>query len=1544
MGLSCKTQAIILQIAYLQTNMWHTMTVVVLHRVITTGSAKFHGAKLCGVRYKHLVHIVCWLVPILLTTILSLLDDDVFHENIWGTCTGMPALDAWSEVNEVESRTCQQLFDYEVGRYTFEADAAKIAPDSAADIYTNSNCARAGTHEIPDGVIDGGTVSDPFNTDDGAPQNSVSTATCVYVPSEVNGIGFCSIHSKHRIFKAFFFNLPQLIVVSFYAQFYYYIHQIVDPDKVGDVSGALGATKISASGRSGMMSTKDALMKEAREKASEQQRLYMLVYMMSFLVNTLMQLFGDNMSAANISSVNLTVQAMLVTPQGFFVGLIYMRTNKNLIAAYGDAVTNYLNAKNPDKAAAYKEKKLKLKMKQEKMRLARAAKLAKLKQGKGAIFPKIKNALWVAWNVCLMMPVAVWVWTPMEFLGEFVKTDAQMLMGLIVWGFALVFPFYFFSVGRLHETDCLKVWALTNPEQCVMSSDGVCLEGQETCEYQYFYVAQLFLIFIIVLSSTGVYMNRYAHHLLFTEGPIRREGFLSRIGMGYRFSSLRNSMSAFTGFLEFYQTFGLTWSASQMPSRYQGQSISDIRSMGTEDEPTNVTDAIVYNATCIDCGVHNASSYSANMTTAAFLLRQQDHEQFLLLQLPADPRPDDPDSGCNQWGTGLCKEAFTFWSCVWAVGGWTFLYCLPHVINTTTVGNRQLSLNLMEMYRKYLWFMSGAGFLTILKALIKVQFCLPFGSFNIFESEGGRMKAFPYWGETDGPLVSLTDPYIQCWSPKHLQMVAISLGCLCIFFPSASLTCLFRYDEDDERGCGGTKVEGDGPYEKGYRKGGCNAGGEDLRWCHLWRRIEYLVKVCWVTMGYRLSQYGNLSAFALFAGSCIIAYVNARMEPSNLRLFNRWKFTIHSSNIWTTTTCLMANYFNVESIGLHYALLFSGWLIMWMGIIFWEKKKIDADVFLQPPDTPETLKLCKDEALNQQRVIAFSKGIAKWDTHQRIVRLIRLAEHEQVAVSRVAFQTMANLAYYDQMTMDNSFFLKLICTNPTTMTTLFTIMTGTDDDQRNAAVQFMTILLQMNIGNRVAKPCTFHEMVMVYDDGGQVGDGLGDGGGLNLPKHLPSREKNEIITKLCEYAISDIPQDHAFDATSLVLEMCNADSNKLIIVADTMLPMLASWMRGGRLMEQHIAAHLVAMISNRFDAAAKVIDSDAADASIALFSLVYSVFGKFSESATNTKLVEGEEMPSSVVVKGRRLPKSFKRYFLIEKLEDKDPQNASDFASAGFDDEPDYVPEEYTLDEELQLILMGETMDFCMQTIVELAGASRAPGRRQLLEMGALGVISKCLDVDAMFEERGLNEPGTSSAIVGIKASMMNEACSACHGFLAGRFGLKDMELDEEFDKPYRALEKWKAEMLEDQDFESTKSFDGLGAVQRRKLHIVCAFLQLPHNSVGGIGNRSVIAGPVKDPSAAAPAPTKAAAVKEGAKSALDAVGGALKGAIEKKTKTKPEWLVEFEAGKLPEDEIYSWCWSQAVSAHSSTAENLSNQMINLHASATGLVRTIPID
>ena len=105
-------------------------------------------------------------------------------------------------------------------------------------------------------------------------------------------------------------------------------------------------------------------------------------------------------------------------------------------------------------------------------------------------------------------------------------------------------------------------------------------------------------------------------------------------------------------------------------------------------------------------------------------------------------------------------------------------------------------------------------------------------------------------------------------------------------------------------------------------------GGEDLRWCHLWRRIEYIVKVCWVFMGYRLGEYGNLCALALFLGSGLIAFVNAKMEPSNLKYINRWKLMIHSSNVWTTITCLFASAVDLSLKWQHFMILVPGWLII----------------------------------------------------------------------------------------------------------------------------------------------------------------------------------------------------------------------------------------------------------------------------------------------------------------------------------------------------------------------------------------------------------------------------------------------------------------------------------------------------------------------------------------------------------------------------------------------------------------------------------------
>jgi hypothetical protein len=271
-------------------------------------------------------------------------------------------------------------------------------------------------------------------------------------------------------------------------------------------------------------------------------------------------------------------------------------------------------------------------------------------------------------------------------------------------------------------------------------------------------------------------------------------------------------------------------------------------------------------------------------------------------------------------------------------------------------------------------FMSGAGFLTVLKALIKMTFCRP----------------HPLVMDGTGPLVAVTDYSIACWSPEHLRYVVIALGCLCVFFPSASLTCLFRYDDDDDRGFGsrpwraGTipyghtpddlKPPNSGPamvdgrpiHRSDHRRGysgafpmqkGCVAGGEDMRWLHLWRRIEYLVKVCWVFAGYRMSNSPNAVAGVLLGGSSVIAFVNAKMKPSNLQYVNLWKLEIHCANIWTTLSCLYANSVGFPASGTmsaeraHWIVLVSGWVIITGILVCVESRVVSRDVFLLDCDT-----------------------------------------------------------------------------------------------------------------------------------------------------------------------------------------------------------------------------------------------------------------------------------------------------------------------------------------------------------------------------------------------------------------------------------------------------------------------------------------------------------------------------------------------------------------------------------------------------------------
>jgi hypothetical protein len=311
--------------------------------------------------------------------------------------------------------------------------------------------------------------------------------------------------------------------------------------------------------------------------------------------------------------------------------------------------------------------------------------------------------------------------------GEFMQSQGEILMGLTLWGLMLVLPTYWYSLGRLAEKTCLRSFAIgwtspsgiqfgpTNPTDFYLNDAGAEIDS---CVNWYEVFAEVYILMLIVVSATAVYKNRYAPHLLFTESPVRREGFLSKIGMGYRFNSLRNFMSFFTMCLEFYQTWGLTWGASQMDVLY-------IVRNGTNETVAPVI-ASAYDASILESVLPFNSSNATNATniTAVYVspFNSWDSEKFLFA---ATNIPDDRECGTPMHGKAhtalggltMCARALhsiagsfyehtsllTFWVVVGMCGLWTFLYCLPHVITTTTVGNRALALHLMELYRKILW-------------------------------------------------------------------------------------------------------------------------------------------------------------------------------------------------------------------------------------------------------------------------------------------------------------------------------------------------------------------------------------------------------------------------------------------------------------------------------------------------------------------------------------------------------------------------------------------------------------------------------------------------------------------------------------------------------------------------------------------------------------------------------------------------------------------------------------------------------------------------
>lgn len=1259
---TCATEAYIMQICYFMINMWQTMTVVTAYRFVCNGSGRFTGSQ------RVLVHVMCWGMPIMITTTLQMVAPDAFHTDLFG--------------------------------------------------------------------------------------------------GEMRGIGWCGVKSERRLLKAIFVNTPQLVAVSFYAQFYWYIHQVIDPAEDGAVIDLSDATKMSTSRNAALMGSAEIRKKQYYEKTALQIRLFMTAYMLSFLTNTLLVVVSDNMSIGATSRSNLLLQAAVVAPQGLLTGLVYARTaTKSLVSAYVDAFNGIVAQYKPEVA-----KKI-IMAKEQAIRARVAASnsanaiTAEMNEESAGTMEKV----WNFFTVTSMMPVAIWVWTPMEFLSENFGNPTFVFAGLILWSVMTMFPFYQFSVVGKQTADISDEWYETS--------------------------AHLYVVAVVIIAALAVWNNRYRHDLLMIEGPIRRKGVFGSIGQGYRFSSVRNFMGAFTALLEFYQTWGLAWSATRMNDLYGVKEEGDAAGSNVGTVAEDIADA--YDI----AGSWNGTS-KPELTESLTLINTD-------------------------------SKFFQFWCIVGMCVGWAILYSLPVVITTTTIGYRTLAFNWTEKYRKYLWFMSGAGFLTIMKALFKTLFCVKCAQITGDACLSGSCPASACI-KASVTAVVLLDYGIVCWSTLHLQMVAISLLCFVIFFPSASLTTLFRYGDEDDRGCGGVKgprgpgVPSDGWYQDnngGHTRlkpgsdiyegsdgekymttidpitqrpmgAGCNLGGEDTRWVHLWRRVEYMVKALWVFTGLRFSEYGNWACGALFIGSATIATANWFMQPSNLKFVGRNKLAIHLCNIWTTTTCFWANSTGNDDKAKHQMMLFPGWVCIQAAIWGYEVYLFKNDVFKKEVGDEENIKVVKGECLQLRKTLCFTQFINRWGHHYRIVRLLRLCEHPDVEVQRSAFQALAILAHQDHMTTSYSFFAMLCPTDPGVFTLLDAIEGHPDAEIRNYATRVFTTFLQMNAGNRYGLLVTFHSKLQLADDA----------------------KGNIVAGLLVDYANETSELWHKVDAVQMLLEMGNSDSNDLPAVAERAMPLLADWIENGNVIQQYIACHLVMKTANRFDLAGDVMASDALGALVNLFTVIADQYDMFADSGGGQEGFRKTAglMSTSFTCPAWSLPAKFKKDSQVETILPTD------------DDDDWGIDKEVTLTKDQLISIQGDILLMAVQTIVDLSFAASADGRKRIMDEGGLDMMKRCLGFKA---EKSLKSAGENS----IHNLLQFEAFRAANTFLCGSFGEDQIEIDDDYKTFHSALSRFAEESPADEFI-----FDGLTPVQRRKAHIIAEYLDLDHNSDGMQAARTV--------------------------------------------------------------------------------------------------------
>lgn len=305
-----------------------------------------------------------------------------------------------------------------------------------------------------------------------------------------------------------------------------------------------------------------------------------------------------------------------------------------------------------------------------------------------------------------------------------------------------------------------------------------------------------------------------------------------------------------------------------------------------------------------------------------------------------------------------------------------------------------------------------------------------------------------------------------------------------------------------------------------------------------------------IFMALRFTEWPELALGWLMIGSTSVILIIHFMQPCCLYAVNKWKQMIHACQIWTCITCQWTLYVDNHSWKLHLLYAVLGWLVIWSCQISYETWKYKTDSMTQPPTLDTSVKKCEKDIKKLEHQISHASSLQRWGGHARILRILKFAQHPNVNVRRVAFESLAILSYLDQMTR-RSMLINLAA--DTIMPILLSaIYVEEDEDLKVFAVRTLKTFLQEE--RHILE-------LTIYND----------------------THDHDVAEVIAELGVAAERDSSKVDCMKCLLEMSFVDSNSLDAVARTAIPLLAAWAETGTVVQQHLSAELMMNVAGRFD-------------------------------------------------------------------------------------------------------------------------------------------------------------------------------------------------------------------------------------------------------------------------------------------------------------------------------------------------------------------------